>query len=55
METLFHVIKLMLETAMNATGQGDEFNRAFAMAVLVFWLVLTISLLRWATIKVLKK
>ena len=58
METLFNVINLMLETAMCATGRGDELNHAYVIAVFVFSLVLAVSLLRWAvqlTIKLLKK
>ena len=58
METLFNVINLMLETAMCATGRGDEFNHAYVIAVFVFSLVLAVSLLRWGvqlTIKLLKK
>ena len=48
METFFNVINLMLETAMSATGRGDDLNHAYVTAVLVFSLVLFVSLLRWA-------
>lgn len=58
METLVNVIDLMLQTAMNATGQCDELERIGAVSILAFFLILTVATVRWAaqlTIKLIRR